>query len=74
MKKYKVNVNGTVYEITLEDISGSAPAAAPAPAAPLPHRLPPLLLPLLQLLPMAKRSPAPCPVPFSPSTLPPVTA
>ncbi len=30
MKKYKVNVNGTVYEVELEDISGSAVAAAPA--------------------------------------------
>ena len=29
MKKYKVNVNGTVYEITLEVMDG-APAAAPA--------------------------------------------
>ena len=28
MKKYKVNVNGTVYEITLEVMDG-APAAAP---------------------------------------------
>ena len=37
MKKYKVNVNGTVYEITLEVMDGApaAPAAAPAaPAAP----------------------------------------
>ncbi len=38
MKKYKVNVNGSVYEITLEVMDG-APAAAPAapaaaPAAP----------------------------------------
>ena len=33
MKKYKVNVNGSVYEITLEVMDG-APAAAPAaPAA-----------------------------------------
>ena len=32
MKKYKVNVNGTVYEVELEDISGSAVAAAPAAA------------------------------------------
>lgn len=36
MKKYKVNVNGTVYEITLEVMDG-APAAAPAaPAAAAP--------------------------------------
>lgn len=35
MKKYRVNVNGTVYEVELEDISGSAPAApAAAPAVP----------------------------------------
>ena len=34
MKKYRVNVNGTVYEVELEEITGSAPAAAPAaPAA-----------------------------------------
>ena len=46
MKKYKVNVNGTQYEITLEvvdsaDVSAPAPAATPAaapaaPAAPAP--------------------------------------
>ncbi len=45
MKKYKVTVNGTAYEIELEDITGTAAAnkaaspaapkvAAPAPAAP----------------------------------------
>ena len=45
MKKYKVNVNGTAYEITLEVVDEKevasapaapvpAPAAAPAPAAP----------------------------------------
>ena len=33
MKKYKVNVNGTVYEVTVEAMDGAAPAAA-APAAP----------------------------------------
>ena len=34
MKKYRVNVNGTAYEIELEEMTGavSAPAAAPAPA------------------------------------------
>ena len=38
MKKYKVTVNGTVYEIELEEITGGVPAAAPAaaPAAPAP--------------------------------------
>ena len=40
MKKYKVNVNGTAYEVEIEEITGAAPAAAPvaapaaAPAAP----------------------------------------
>ncbi len=28
MKKYKVNVNGVLYEITLEVVEGDAPAAA----------------------------------------------
>lgn len=32
MKKYRVNVNGTVYEVGVEDISGAAPVAAPAAA------------------------------------------
>lgn len=37
MKKYRVNVNGTDYEITLEALKEGenfAPKAAPAPAAP----------------------------------------
>ena len=33
MKKYRVTVNGTAYEIELEELTGAA-AAAPAPAAP----------------------------------------
>ena len=32
MKKYKVNVNGTVYEIAIEAMDGAAPAPAPAAA------------------------------------------
>lgn len=32
MKKYRVTVNGTAYEIQLEEMTGAAPAAAPAPA------------------------------------------
>ena len=28
MKKYRVNVNGTVYEVELEEITGAAPAAS----------------------------------------------
>lgn len=34
MKKYRVNVNGTVYEVELEEITGAAPAAAAPTAAP----------------------------------------
>ena len=41
MKKYKVNVNGTVYEVTVEPMDGAAPvAAAPAAAAPAPAAAP----------------------------------
>lgn len=43
MKKYNVNVNGTLYEITLEVVDGAAPVAAPtsAPvAAPAPVSAP----------------------------------
>ena len=37
MKKYRVNVNGTVYEIELEEMTGAVPSApAAAPAAPAP--------------------------------------
>ena len=46
MKKYRVTVNGTVYEIELEELTGAAPvsapattpvpAASPAPVAPAP--------------------------------------
>ena len=35
MKKYRVTVNGTAYEIQLEELTGAAPAPAPA-AAPAP--------------------------------------
>lgn len=36
MKKYRVNVNGTVFEVEIEEMTGApaAPEAAPAPAAP----------------------------------------
>ena len=36
MKKYRVNVNGTVFEVEIEEMTGApaAPAAVPAPAAP----------------------------------------
>ena len=32
MKKYRVTVNGTAYEIELEELTGAAPAPAVAPA------------------------------------------
>ena len=36
MKKYRVNVNGTVFDVEIEEMTGApaAPAVAPAPAAP----------------------------------------
>ena len=34
MKKYRVNVNGTAYEVELEEITGATSAAAPAAPAP----------------------------------------
>lgn len=39
MKKYRVTVNGTAYEIQLEELTGAAPAPAPA-AAPAPAPAP----------------------------------
>ena len=34
MKKYNITVNGTLYEVEVEEIGGVAAAAASAPAAP----------------------------------------
>lgn len=34
MKKYRVTVNGTVYEVELEELTGAAPVSAPAAPAP----------------------------------------
>ena len=36
MKKYRVTVNGTAYEIELEELTGAAPAPAAAAPAPAP--------------------------------------
>ncbi|MBQ7279013.1 MAG: biotin/lipoyl-binding protein [Clostridia bacterium] len=33
MRTFNVNVNGTTYQVQVEEISGAAPKAAPAPAA-----------------------------------------
>ncbi len=48
MKKYTITVNGTAYEVEVEDMGGAA-ATAPKAAALKLHRLLPLL-PLLKLL------------------------
>ena len=77
MKKYKVNVNGTAYEVEIEEMTG-APTVAAAPVAasaagnclPLggPRAPPPPPLPA-----RARASPPPCPATFWPSTWPPAT-
>lgn len=56
MKKYRVNVNGTVYEVELEEIPAQLPLS---PCRPLR-----LLPPPPQPLPAAKRSALPCPATF----------
>ncbi len=33
MRKFLINVNGTSYEVEVEEVGGAAPVAAPAPAA-----------------------------------------
>ena len=40
MKRYRVTVNGTAYEIELEELTGAAPAPAAATAAPAPAPAP----------------------------------
>lgn len=57
MKKYRVTVNGTVYEVELEELTGAAPAPYPPP---LPR------LPLPPHRQQASRSPPPCPARFWP--------
>ena len=39
MKKYRVNVNGTVYEVELEEITGAAPAGGEKVCAPMPGNI-----------------------------------
>ncbi|WP_276788327.1 methylmalonyl-CoA decarboxylase subunit gamma [Veillonella magna] len=50
MKKFNVTVNGTVYEVEVNEVGGAAPAAAPK-AAPAPAAAP-----------APKAAPAPAPV------------
>ena len=63
MKKYRVNVNGTVYEVTLEVMDGPAPAA-PQPVAP----------PAAPPAPAPVPAPAPAPAPAAPANGEKVTA
>lgn len=68
MKKYRVTVNGTVYEVELEELTGSAPVSAPAAPAAAPA-------PVASAAPAAGEqicAPIPCPATFWPSTSPPV--
>ena len=42
MKRYNITVNGTAYDVTVEETDGSAaPVAAPAAAPPPPRSAPP---------------------------------
>ena len=41
MKKYRVNVNGTAYEIELEELTGDMPSATAAPVSAMPASEPP---------------------------------
>lgn len=36
MKRYTITVNGTAYDVTVEEANGAAPVAAPAPKAAAP--------------------------------------
>ena len=54
MKKYRVNVNGTVYEVAIEVMDGSTPVAAPAA---------PVAAPAAPAAPVAAPAPAPAPAP-----------
>ena len=65
MKKYKVTVNGTAYEIELEELTGAAPAAATAAPVPTPA---PAAAPA-----GGEQVTSPMPGTILPSTLPPAT-
>ena len=62
MNRYKVTVNGTAYDVLVEDMGGAqacyAPAAQPAAAAPVPAPAAPVPAPA----PVAAPVPAPAPV------------
>ena len=54
MQKYRVNVNGTVYDVAIAVMDGSAPVAAPAAA---------VAAPAAPAAPVAAPAPAPAPAP-----------
>ncbi len=49
MKKFNVTVNGTVYEVEVNEVGGAAPVAAPKAAAPAPKTAPASCYQLQQL-------------------------
>lgn len=61
MKQYKVNVNGTLYEITLEVVEGAEIAAQPAPAA--------APAPVAEAAPAVTAAPAPVAAPAGGETI-----
>ena len=68
MKKYNIIVNGTSYEVEVEEVGGAAPApapaAAPAAAAPAPAAAPAAAAPAPAAAPAAA---APAPAPAAPA-------
>ena len=65
MKKYRVNVNGTVYEVELEEITGAA-AAAPVAAPAAPVAAPAAPAPVAAAPAGGEKVTAPCPATFWP--------
>lgn len=68
MKNYTITVNGTVYEVTVEEGFTGAASAAPAPraAAPAPKPAPAPAAPAAAPAP-APAAPAPAPAPAAPA-------
>ena len=63
MNRYKVTVNGTAYDVLVEDMGGAqacyAPAAQPAAAAPVPAPAAPVPAPAPVAAPIPAAAPAP---------------
>ena len=70
MRKFLVNVNGTSYEVQVEEIGGAAPAGRPAPRAAAP-RMPARTPVARPAAPVAPAAPAPAPkAPAAPAAAP----